>query len=241
MLLIRSALYFIGIIPLTIIFVIISLLIFFLPFKLRYRIISKWAACNLWWLKHVCGLSYRVHGEENIPAGPAIIMCNHQSAWETLALQLIFPAQVWVLKRELLWIPIFGWGLAALNPIAIDRKSGRKALLQVTEQGSDRLKNGIWVTIFPEGTRIAPGETRRYGKSGGLLAETTGFPIVPVAHNAGLFWPKNSFMRKPGVIDLVIGPVIEIGGKDAEQITEEVRRWIEPEVNKLTSQVSGNT
>lgn len=234
----RSIIYFLGVIPLTFFYVTLSLMIFILPFNLRYKIISGWARCNLWWLKHVCGLSHRVSGLDNIPQGPAIIMCNHQSAWETLVLQKLFPPQVWVLKKELLWIPVFGWGLATLNPIAIDRKAGRQSLKQVVEQGIDRLKKGRWVTIFPEGTRIAPGEKKRYGKSGGLLAEKSGYPVVPVAHNAGLFWPKNGFLKKPGVIDLVIGPVIDPAGKTAEQITTEVQQWIEPVADRLCATAS---
>ncbi len=233
MLYIRSLICLLGVVPMTIFFGLLSLLILILPFQFRYKIISHWAKGNLWWTKIVCGLSFRLHGEENIPSGPAVIMCNHQSAWETLALQLIFPAQVWVLKKELLWIPVFGWGLFVLKPIAIDRGSARKALQQVVEQGTARLKNGIWVTIFPEGTRIAPGETRRYGKSGGLLATKTACPVVPVAHNAGLFWPKNSFLRKPGVIDIVIGPVIASDNKSVAEITQEVQSWIDPMAKQL--------
>ena len=231
--LLRSVIYFLLIVPLTIFYVLLSLLICLLPFPLRYKIISSWARIHVWLLKVVCGMEYRIQGEENIPAEASIIMCNHQSAWETLALQFIFPAQVWVLKKELLWIPVFGWGLATLKPIAINRKAGGKALMQVVEQGTERLKNGIWVTIFPEGTRITPGKTHRYGKSGGVLAETSGALVVPIAHNAGLLWPKNSFLKSPGVIDMVIGPVIETRGKDSDQITEEVRQWIEPMVKQL--------
>ncbi len=233
MLLLRTVIYYILIIPLTIFYVLLSLLICILPFPLRYKIISSWARIHVWLLKVVCGIDYRIAGKENIPEEASIIMCNHQSAWETLALQFIFPPQVWVLKRELLWIPIIGWGIATLKPIAINRKAGGKALAQVVEQGTERLKEGIWVTIFPEGTRIEPGKTRRYGKSGGVLAETSRALVVPVAHNAGLLWAKNSFVKRPGVIDMVIGPVIETTGKDSDQITEEARQWIEPMVKKL--------
>ncbi len=234
MLTVRSILYFLGIVPLTIFFSILSVLIVFLPFKRRYKIVSGWARCNIWWVKITCGLSFRLHGKENIPKEASIIMCNHQSTWETLALQFIFPPQVWVLKKELLWIPIFGWGLATLSPIAIDRNAGRKALRQVVDQGKERLQKGYWVTIFPEGTRIPVGQTRRYGKSGGVLAEESGAKIVPVAHNAGLFWPRNSFLKKPGVIDIFIGEAIEAEGKGADLITEEIRQWIEPMVKQLS-------
>lgn len=230
----RSLIYFIGLIPLTIFFVTLSLLIYFLPFKQRFKITSGWARSNLWWLKLTCGLSHHVQGLDNIPTGPAIIMCNHQSAWETLAMQLYFPPHVWVLKKELLWVPVFGWGLATLKPIAIKRSAGREALRQVVEQGVDRLSKDCWVVIFPEGTRIPFGETRRYAKSGGLLATKTGHVVVPVAHNAGYFWPRKSFLKKSGVIDMVIGPVISPEGKNAAEITEEVRQWIEPTVASLS-------
>ncbi len=233
MTLVRSTLYFLGVIPLTLFFVPLSLLISPLPFPTRYKIVSRWALYNLWWLEKMCNLRSRIEGLEHIPRGPAIIMCNHQSAWETLKLQEIFSPQVWVLKRELLWIPLFGWGLATLKPIAINRSSGKKAVQQVLEQGTERLKQGIWVTIFPEGTRIKPGTTRRYGKSGGLLAEKSGYPIVPVAHNAGLFWPRRGFLKRPGVIDMVIGPIIDPKGKTADEITQEVKQWIDSTAMEL--------
>jgi 1-acyl-sn-glycerol-3-phosphate acyltransferase len=235
----RSLIYAIGLIPLTIFFVILSLLIYLLPFQQRFKIVSGWARCNLYWLKLTCGLTHHVQGLDNIPQGPAIIMCNHQSAWETMALQLVFPPHVWVLKKELLWIPLFGWGLATLKPIAINRSAGREALKQVAEQGKDRLNRGCWVVIFPEGTRIPFGETRRYAKSGGMLAARTGRMMVPVAHNAGYFWPKNGFLKKPGVIDLVIGPPIDPEGKSAAEITEEARQWIEPTVASISEPLHG--
>lgn len=233
MLFIRSLIYFLGVIPLTVLYTCLGLLFIWLPFKLRFRLISGWARNNLRWLKLTCGLSFEVTGRENIPTGPAIIVSNHQSAWETLAMQQIFPPHVWVLKRELLWIPVFGWGLAALRPIAIDRKSIRQALKQVVEQGLDRLASGAWVVIFPEGTRLKPGETRRYAKSAGLLAEKSACDIVPVAHNAGCFWPKQGFLKYPGVIQLHIGPVISAQGKSAEELTEATQKWIQPRVDQL--------
>ena len=154
----------------TVIFSLVGVLLWPLPFSWRYKIVSKWAALNLWLLKLICGISYELEGVENIPDEPCIIMCKHQSAWETLALQVIFPQQVWVLKRELLWIPFFGWGLAALNPIAIDRSAGRKALKQIIEQGKNRLQAGSFIVIFPEGTRIPVGEMGRFGIGGAKLA-----------------------------------------------------------------------
>lgn len=180
-----------------------------------------------------CGLSHEVSGLENIPDEAAIIMCKHQSAWETLALQLIFPPQVWILKRELLWIPIYGWGLAAMNPIAIDRSSKMRALKQIVRQGCERLQQGLWVVIFPEGTRVAPGEKGKYQPGGGMLAEKSNFPIVPIAHNSGYFWPKNSFRKWPGSIRMVIGPTINPQGKSASEITKQVEAWIESAVSEL--------
>lgn len=230
---IRSLIFYLLLALATIVFVIIGILILPLPFPLRFRIMSRWAAFNFWTLKHVCGLDYTIEGLENIPAGPAIIFCKHQSAWETLALQIHFPAQVWILKRELLWIPIYGWGLASMQPIAINRSSAMRALKQVVNQGKQRLDKGLWVVIFPEGTRTAPGERRKYQMGGGLLAEKSGYPIVPVAHNAGYFWPKNSIDKKPGTIRMVIGPVISTHGKSADQITREAEEWIETTVDRI--------
>jgi 1-acyl-sn-glycerol-3-phosphate acyltransferase len=160
-------------------------------------------------------------------------MCKHQSAWETLAIQLIFPAQVWILKRELLWLPIYGWGLASMQPIAIDRGSAIKSFRQIVKQGCDRLAEGLWVVIFPEGTRVAPGQSKKYLPGGGMLAEKSGAMIVPVAHNAGYFWPRNSIAKKPGIIQMVIGPAIDPHGKTAAEIMAEVEEWIENTVNEL--------
>ena len=235
----RSLLFNLGLAISTIIVTPVCLLVYPLPFKLRFFIVSRWTVFNLWWLKLTCGLKHSITGLENIPAGPAIIMCKHQSAWETLVLQIIFPAQVWILKRELLWIPIYGWGLASMQPIAIDRGSAIKSFRQIVDQGCNRLAQGIWVVVFPEGTRVAPGENTKYLPGGGLLAEKSGYPIVPVAHNAGYFWSRNSFIKKSGTINMVIGPLIESKGKSASEITREVETWIEGAVAKLPRIDSG--
>ena len=204
-----------------------------LPFALRYRLISAWARFQLIVLKHLCRLDYRVEGREHLPGGAAIILSKHQSAWETIAFQGIFPPQTWVLKRELLWIPLFGWALALLRPIAIDRSAGRKAIEQVIEQGRDRLRSGIWVVVFPEGTRVAPGTRKRYATGGAVLAAETGYPVVPVAHNAGSFWPRRGFLKRPGTIRVVIGPVIDGRGQKAEEIIRRTEEWIENKMVKL--------
>jgi len=197
-----------------------------LPFRLRSRAARAYAAYVVGTLKVLCGVDYQVRGRENIPGGAAIIFSKHQSTWETYALQLIFPSQVWVLKRELMWVPFFGWGMAMLKPISIDRSAGRKAIKQVIKQGKARLDAGIWVTIFPEGTRIAPGKYKRWGMGGAILAEESGYPIVPVAHNAGEFWGRREFVKRPGTIQVVIGPVIEPRGRKAAEISTEVENWM---------------
>jgi len=233
MILFRSLVFYFNLALATILFSLVSLIILPLPFPLRYRIMARWADFNLWQLRWIYRLDYRVEGTENIPPGPAIILCKHQSAWETLALQQIFPIQVWVLKRELLRIPVYGWGLASMNPISIDRSAGTRALKEIVRQGMERLRKGWWVVIFPEGTRTTPGQRRKYQPGGAMLAEKSGCPIVPVAHNAGWFWPKNSLRKYPGTITLVIGPPIEPAGKSAKQIITETETWIESAVAVL--------
>ncbi|MBI4006181.1 MAG: 1-acyl-sn-glycerol-3-phosphate acyltransferase [Gammaproteobacteria bacterium] len=240
MLLLRALLFYLGLVTATIFISPICLLVYPLPFTLRYYIVTRWTVFILWWLKITCGLKHSVTGRENIPEGPAIIMCKHQSAWETLALQIIFPPQAWILKRELLWIPIYGWGLASMQPISIDRSSAIKSFRQIVDQGCQRLAQGIWVVIFPEGTRVAPGEKRKYLPGGGLLGEKSGYPIVPVAHNAGYFWPRNSIIKKPGTITMIIGPVIETAGKSANEITAEVETWIEDKITQLPKPATGH-
>ena len=196
----------------------------------RYRITSGWAHIMLYLTRVICGVHYRVLGIENIPKTPSIVLSKHQSAWETLAFQQIFPAQVWVLKKELLHIPFFGWGLAMTSPIAINRSSGRAALKQIVQQGKDRLKQGLWIVIFPEGTRIVPGKKGKYGIGGAWLATHTGVSVVPVAHNAGELWGKNSFIKRPGTITVSIGAPIDPAGMKASELNARVEEWIELEV-----------
>lgn len=231
----RALLFYLGLTLSIIMIVPMLALLFPLPFRLRYFTVTRWTHFNLWWLRITCNLRHEVTGREHIPAGPAIIMSNHQSAWETLVLQIVFPAQVWILKRELLWIPIYGWGLATMQPIAINRGSIHKSFRQIVDQGSQRLAAGLWVVIFPEGTRVAPGEKRKFLPGGGLLAEKSGYPVVPVAHNSGEFWPRKSFVKKPGIMHMVIGPPIESKGKTAEVIMSEVEDWIDNARKKLES------
>ncbi len=231
----RSLVFAIAMGASTLVFVPLTILTFPLPFLWRYHLTKHWALFNLWVLKTVCGLRYRLEGAQHIPDENGIIFCKHQSAWETLALQRIFPPQVWVLKRELLWVPLFGWALALMEPIAIDRKAARRALRRIVEQGKERLSRGRWVVIFPEGTRVAPGAQKRYAMGGALLAQRSGYPVVPVAHNAGEFWPRRGFIKRPGTIRVVIGPPIETKGKSAAEINELARVWIEAAMDRIST------
>ena len=235
MLFLRSLLFYIGQIISTILIAPVGVIAFPLDFKKRYYLITRWAVFNLWWLKICCNVTYEILGKENIPKKPCIVMCKHQSAFETLALQRIFIPQVWILKKELLQIPIYGWGLASMQPIAINRDSSIKSIKQIADQGCERLEKGYWVIIFPEGTRVAPNKKKKYLPGGGMLAEKSGARIVPVAHNAGRLWPRNSMIKKPGLITIKIGPVIKSENKSAKQITNEVENWIEKAVGELPS------
>lgn len=224
---IRSLIFLIGQVVTATLYTPVALLAYPLKPVTRSRIIGAWAYFIVWWLKVTCGLSHEVSGGENVPKEPCVILSNHQSAWETIAFQTIFPAQAWVLKRELLRIPFFGWGLAMSQPIAIDRKQGLKALDTIVKEGQDRLENGRFVVVFPEGTRMAPGERGRFNPGGAMLAVRSGTGVLPVAHNAGHFWPRNGFLKKPGVISVVIGPLIDTAGKRAKQVNLEVQNWIQ--------------
>lgn len=225
--------FLLGMVVSILIAVPITFILLAVPFPLRFRLVANWARFNLWWLEVTCGIKAEVRGLENITDKPAIIMCKHQSTWETLAIQLLFPPQVWILKRELLWIPIYGWGLATMRPIAIDRSLGVRSLKQMVREGIERLNDGLWVVVFPEGTRIAAGERQKYHPGGGMLAEKSGYPVIPIAHNAGYLWPRNSFLKWPGTITMIIGSPIQSRGKKAVQVTREVEEWIETTVAAL--------
>lgn len=204
------------------------------PYRVRFRFARMWGRSMLWAGKVMCGLDYVVEGVENIPQEPSIILIKHSTVFETYAQLAIFPAQTWVLKRELLWIPIFGWGLAAMKPIAIDRGAGRLAVKQVIEQGKERLAEGIWITIFPEGTRVPAGETKRYGVSGAALAKEAGCAIVPVAHNAGELWPRRGLRKRPGLIRFCIGPPIHAEGRSPKELNVVVQDWVENKMRDIS-------
>ena len=210
-------------------------LCFWAPYRFQFEVARLWARCLFWVLERMCGLKYVVEGRERIPPGNHIVMSNHTSAWETIAQFVIFPPHVWVLKRELLWIPFVGWGLKLLRSIAIDRGVGHRAVNQVVEQGKARLADGLWVIIFPEGTRVVTGETKRFGVSGALLAAATGKLMIPLSHNAGAFWPRRSIIKRPGTIRVVIGEAISPQGKNPRQLNEEARLAIEAGLAKIAA------
>ncbi|MGB9428442.1 MAG: lysophospholipid acyltransferase family protein [Gammaproteobacteria bacterium] len=211
------------------------------PFGKRFGhwIARQWVVWQFFMLRHLCRLTYRVQGLANIPHENAITYWKHQSTWETMAQLLIFPAQSWVLKRELLWLPLVGQAIYALEPIAINRKAGHTAVKQVLEMGQKRLNAGLWMAIFPEGTRMPPGTTRRYGLSGALLAEITGKPIIPVAHNAGDYWKRNAFLKYPGSVQVRIGKPVYANGRRPEEINTEIQDWIEAQMKEISPGYTG--
>jgi 1-acyl-sn-glycerol-3-phosphate acyltransferase len=187
-----------------------------------------------------CGITFTVKGRENLKVKTAIILSKHQSTWETLALHSFTPFPHWVFKRELMFIPIFGWALALTDPIAVQRGSGRVAIKQLLDKGIKKLNEGKWIILFPEGTRTSPGKTHKYKIGGALLAEKSGFPVIPIAHNAGEFWPRHSFIKWPGKISVVIGPAIDSRGKSADQINKEVFGWIENTMKQIGDECRWN-
>jgi 1-acyl-sn-glycerol-3-phosphate acyltransferase len=202
--------------------------------RVYYRVAVNWAACNLWMLEKLCGLRFEVEGLENVPPEPCVLYWKHESVFETMAGAVAFPPQTWVVKRELMWLPFFGWGLALLKPIAINRSAGRTAVKQVIGQGQERLSQGLYVVIYPEGTRVLPGQEKRFGVSGAALAKAAGRPLLPVAHNAGDFWPRRSFLKRPGTIRVVIGPPIDPAGISHDDITRQARDWIADTLERIS-------
>jgi 1-acyl-sn-glycerol-3-phosphate acyltransferase len=225
-LILRGSLFWIVFLPSVLVCALLLTLSAFFPIALRVGIIKVWIVLNLGWIKLTCGLGYQVEGLENIPQEGFIIMSKHSSTWETIALQLFFRPLVWVVKRELTFIPFFGWGLKAMNAIAINRGTGRKAIRQLIEEGRQRMDEGRIVMLFPEGTRVLPGQHKPFKLGGAILAQKTGYSILPIAHNAGEFWPRHSWIKWPGTIRVVIGSPISPEGKKPDQIIQEVEHWI---------------
>lgn len=229
-----STLLFVYILCSTLIVGLLILLCAVLPFPIRYKIADVWINCLLFMVNLCCGLSYEVEGRENIPRDrAAVILSKHQSAWETVALRQIISPQTAVLKKSLLQIPFGGWALGTLKPIAIDRENQKEALLMLIEQGTERLKEGLFVVVFPEGTRVAPGQNKKFNAGGAMLAQKSSYPVLPLAHNAGEFWPRNSFLKYPGVIKVKIGPLIETKDKKSKEINSEAEAWINQAMRQI--------
>jgi 1-acyl-sn-glycerol-3-phosphate acyltransferase len=233
----RSLLFMLLLVVYTPPYALLMILCFPLPHRPRRLTAVPWVFLTIWLIKHLLRIDYRVLGRENIPDRPPVVLAKHQSAWETVVLQAVFPLALFVWKKELKWLPFFGWALAVIPMISIDRKAGKGALKQLIEQGRMRLGQGYPVIIFPEGTRIAPGHTRRFRTGGAHLAVATGAPVLPLAHNAGEFWQRNAFIKRPGMITVSIGPAIDPAGLSAEDVTRRSEAWIETEMRRISPQL----
>ncbi|MCB1615448.1 MAG: 1-acyl-sn-glycerol-3-phosphate acyltransferase [Pseudomonadales bacterium] len=211
----------------------VSLFLWPLPFTVRYRVVMKWNILVIWLAKVLCGIDFCIIGQENIPAPPYVVLSKHQSTWETLMLQNHFQPISTILKKELLQIPFFGWGLALLKPIAIDRNNPRDAMRYIQKEGQKRLNEGISVLVFPEGTRTPVGKVGNYARGGAGIACAAGVPVIPVAHNAGECWPVPGFIKHPGKITLVIGKPISTTGQTSREVTEQAKTWIEEQIRQM--------
>ncbi len=215
-----------------------TLILLLAPWGSRQRLTAlslHWQRTVLWALRRLCRIEHRVRGRAHLHVGRGqLVLSNHQSTWETIALGSILPLpQTWVMKQELLRLPFFGWALSLFEPIAIDRSAGRRAMKQLLAVGAERLARGHCLVIFPEGTRVAPGESKRFGLGGAILAARTGVPVVPIAHNAGCFWGRHQLRKRAGMIDVVIGPPIETQGLSAQEINQRVEAWIRTTTRSL--------
>ena len=229
----RSTVFALAVLLITPPYAFLALLVAPLPALTRYRIVTSWSRLVVALARIVCRIRYRIEGEACPSGGPYIVLAKHQSAWETLAFQAIFPPQVLVVKRGLLWIPFFGWGLATLSPITIKRGARTQSLRRLGEQGNDRLKRGFWVVIFPEGTRVRHGTRIKFQSGGAWLACRADVPVIPVAHNAGSVWGRNSFLKYPGTITVSIGTPTACAGRDANALNAEVETWIETQMQRI--------
>jgi len=237
---IRSSLFWAGFIITTVIFGLLILILFFTPSSFRLQIARLWSLSNNYLLKIICGIDFVVEGQENLNRKNAIILSKHQSTWETISLHSFTPLVRWVFKRELMYIPIFGWALALTDPIALNRGAGKAAINQLVKKGTEKLNDGKWIILFPEGTRTSPGKTHKYKIGGALLAEKSGYPVIPIAHNAGEFWPRHSFIKWPGTIKVVIGPAIDSKGRTADEINKDVFDWIENTMKDISDETRWN-
>ena len=213
-----------------------ALLVFWAPRRFLWGVVVNYCKLALWAGDFICGMKMVVEGQENLPDEPSVIMIKHTSTLETYGHVPFFPRTAWVLKREITWMPIFGWVIGLIfQPIAIKRSAGRTSVIQVIEQGKEKLANGVWVTVYPEGTRMPPGETRKYGISGAALAKAAGVSIVPVAHNAGDLWPRRVFTKRPGIVRFCIGPPISAEGRPPKETNLLVQEWIETKMQEIST------
>jgi len=238
---VRSLLFTSLLFVTTMAFGVVVLLSALLPLSIeqRYVIPRYWGLFECWLAKAVCGMNYVVEGRENLPSQPFVSLWKHSTAWETMAQMFVVPPASWLLKREVLWIPIVGWAVGTYKPIAINRSAGHSAVNQVVKQGRERLAAGMGVVVYPEGTRVAPGQTRKYGVSGALLAIEARVPVVPIAHNSGYFWPRRSLLKKAGTIYVVIGKPIDPTGLDAREINRRAQEWIEATIAEIVTRPGG--
>ncbi len=239
----RSALFLLFQVVTVVPYALGCLLLAPLPRALRYRYTVGWPRLVIWAARVLVGIRWRVVGAKNLPDGPAIVLAKHQSTWETLFLASWLPREVcYVFKRELLYLPFFGWGIALLDMIHIDRGRRADAFEQVVSQGTRKLAEGRWIIIFPEGTRTPAGSQGRYKSGGARLAVRTGAPVVPIAVNSGECWPRRAFLLRPGLITVSIGPLIPAAGRDADEVNAEVEGWIESEMRRLSPHLyAGNS
>jgi 1-acyl-sn-glycerol-3-phosphate acyltransferase len=238
---VRSLLFTSLLFVTTMAFGVVVLLSALLPLSIeqRYVIPRYWGLLECWLAKAVCGMNYVVEGRENLPPRPFVSLWKHSTTWETMAQMFVVPPASWLLKREVLWIPIVGWAVGTYKPIAINRSAGHSAVNQVVKQGRARLAAGMGVVVYPEGTRVAPGQTRKYGVSGALLAIEAGVPVVPIAHNSGYLWPRRSLLKKSGTIYVVIGKPIDPTGLDAREINRRAQEWIEATIAEIVTRPGG--
>jgi 1-acyl-sn-glycerol-3-phosphate acyltransferase len=234
MIFLRSLLFMVMMVATTPLIVTALLLVFWLPLRQRRLFVMPWVRFVMWLIRRLLGIEHRIVGAENIPAGPCVILSKHQSAWETFALQTIYPLTSFVYKKELHWLPFFGWGIKLMPFVGIDRGAGKAALNQVAERGRQRLADGYSVVVFPEGTRVAPGQHRRYKIGGAWLAVAAGAPVSPVALDSGECWRRKAFLKTPGAVTVSIGPAIDPAGKTAEEVNAAAERWIEAEMRRIS-------
>ena len=231
----RALAFYAGYATMTVFWATLSLLVAWaLPLRRRFGfIVGGWTRIALWWLRVTCGVSAHVRGLANLPGSPCILLVKHQSTWETVWVQTLVSPQTTLIKRELLRIPFWGWAYSLTRPIAIDRASPSAALRQFVEQGADRLRRGMTVTLFPEGTRLPPGSRRKFHRGGAALAAATGAPVVVIAHNAGSFWPARGFVKRPGVVDVEISPPVKTEGKTSREINAICEKWLAEAMARL--------